>query len=286
MHALTLILSATVAIASRTAGTGVRPLPIPISTPVPKPGATSDTATSTPTDTAYTAAVHPERSASAEAEARSRRAPSATATSIPSSTSNQTPSATPTTTTTTTSTSTSTPSATPATTRARLRQGRWHRPDNLLVGPARCLLRYLEAVRHAGPRPERSTGRLPAPDEREYAAARALTAPRTLEVIERQVEQGQDHPLAPWREAARAHVLESFQLMAVRRAPLGAAVVTVAESFWRPPGNELERSVSEYLVARVHGEWKVVDRTPGQAFEDEVVRDAYAGFFDDPAGSR
>jgi hypothetical protein len=74
--------------------------------------------------------------------------------------------------------------------------------------------------------------------------------------------------------------------VAVRRAAHGAAVVTVAESFWRPPGAALERKVSEYLVARVHGEWRVVDRSPGQAFDDAALTEGYAGFFDDPAASR
>lgn len=164
--------------------------------------------------------------------------------------------------------------------------GRWHPPENLLAGPARCALRYLEAVRHAGPRPERQTGRLPPPREKDYVPVRALTAPRTLEEIDRRAAAGEDHPLAPWRDAARAHVLESFQLVAVRRAPRGAAVVTVAENFWRPPGADLERAQAEYLVARVHGEWRVVDRSPGQAFDDGALREAYSGFFDDPAASR
>lgn len=157
-------------------------------------------------------------------------------------------------------------------------------PENLLAGPARCVLRYLDAVRLAGPR---AVGRLPpAPREKDYARAKALTAPRTLDEIARRAAAGEDHPLAPWREAARAHVLESFQLVAVRRGSRGAAIVTVAESFWRPPGVGLERTVSEYLVARVGGEWKVVDRSAGRAFDDTTLAERYEGFFDDPASAR
>jgi hypothetical protein len=176
--------------------------------------------------------------------------------------------------------------ATAAASEAPWQAGSWHPPENLLAGPARCVLRYLEAVRHAGPRPDGRSGRLPPPHERDYGPVRALTAPRTLEEIDRRAAAGEDHPLAPWREAARAHVLESFQLVAVRRAPRGAAVVTVAESLRRPPGADLERGQAEYLVACVHGEWKVVDRSPGQAFDDGGLREAYTGFFDDPAASR
>lgn len=160
-------------------------------------------------------------------------------------------------------------------------------PENLLAGPARCVLRYLDAVRLAGPRPAlASAGRLPAPREKDYGRVKALTAPKTLEEIARHAEAGQDHPLAFWREAARTRVLESFQLVAVRRAPRGAAVVTVIESFWRPPGTGLQRDTSEYLVARVDGEWKVVDRSAGRAFADEVLAVRYEGFFDDPPASR
>jgi hypothetical protein len=161
-------------------------------------------------------------------------------------------------------------------------------PENLLRGPARCVLRYLEAVRLAGPRAPgvRPDGPVPAREE-EYAAAKQLTAPRALVEIGRRGTLGEDHPLAPWREATRGAVLESFQLLAVRRAPVGAAVVTVRERFWHPSAwsEPLARRVSEYLVGRVHGEWRVVDRQPGGAFDDERIATGYAGWFDPPAGA-
>ncbi len=157
-----------------------------------------------------------------------------------------------------------------------------HGPENLLAGPARCVLRYLDAVRLAGPRVVALRGRrLPPPDERAYAGARRLTAPRTLEEIDRRAARGEGHPLAPWRDAARAHVLESFQLVAARRAPRGAAVVTVRERYWLgDPESALDRTMSEYLVARVNGLWRVVDRRPGGTFDDVDVAGGYAGFFD------
>lgn len=162
-------------------------------------------------------------------------------------------------------------------------------PENLLAGPARCVLRYLHAVRHAGPRLTAGArrGRTSSPDERAYAGARRLTAPRTLEEIERRAARGDDHPLAPWRDAARARVLESFQLVAARRAPLGAAVVTVRERFSAAdPDAPLDRGVAEYLVARVDGEWKVIDRRPGGSFDDAAVAEGYAGFFDAAPASK
>jgi hypothetical protein len=154
-------------------------------------------------------------------------------------------------------------------------------PENLLAGPARCVLRYLAAVRIAGPRVASFHRGGPPPDPRAYAEARRLTAPRTLEEIDHRTARGEDHPLAPWRDAARSLILESFQLLAVRRAPLGAAIVTVNERFWLgDPDAPLDRTVSEYLVARVDGQWKVVDRRPGGTFEDAAIADGYAGFFD------
>ncbi len=159
--------------------------------------------------------------------------------------------------------------------------------ENLLAGPARCVLRYLEAVRRAGPRaPSVPAGRRPDARERDYAEANALVAPRTLAEVERRAAAGEDHPLAAWREASHARVLESFQLLSVRRAPLGAAVVTVRERLWEPPAPELARQVSEYLVARVGGRWRIVDRREGGAFDDAAVEGAYAGFFDAPRASR
>lgn len=154
--------------------------------------------------------------------------------------------------------------------------------ENLFRGPARCVLGYLEAVRLAGPHgrvlPLGSTRAL----ERSYGAARALTAPRALEEVDRSVARGGDPPLAPWREAARGFVLESFSLLEVRRAPLGAAAVLVRERIRRGVEAALELTLSEYLVARVGGEWKVIDRRVGARFQDHEVTERYAAWFDRP----
>ncbi len=160
-------------------------------------------------------------------------------------------------------------------------------PENLLAGPTRCVLRYLEAVRRAGPRvPSVPKGKAPEARERDYGVANALVAPRTLEEIARREAAGEDHPLAAWREASRSRVLESFRLVSVRWAPRGAAVVTVLERFWEPPAEELARDVSEYLVGRVDGRWRIVDRRQGAAFDDGAIDATYAGFFDVPPATR
>jgi hypothetical protein len=159
--------------------------------------------------------------------------------------------------------------------------------ENLLRGPARCVLRYLDAVRLAGPRaPEvQPTGAIPA-REANYASAKRLVAPRALEEVARRTARGEHHPLAPWREAAGGGVLESFQLLAVRRAPRAAAVVTVRERWWRRGADEaLSRSVSEYLVGRVDGTWRVIDRRAEAEFEDRDIAGGYEGWFDPPPGA-
>jgi hypothetical protein len=118
------------------------------------------------------------------------------------------------------------------------------------------------------------------PRESAFADARRLTAPRTLADIGRAEERGEAHPLAFWQEAGK-RVLEGFQLLAVRRAPRGAVIVTVEERAWvAPAGSDLERSASEYLVARVDGDWRVVARRPGGRFDDGAI-DAYQGYWDE-----
>jgi hypothetical protein len=159
--------------------------------------------------------------------------------------------------------------------------------ENLLAGPARCLLRYLDAVRLAGPRTTESRASRAATDSSRWAAVRALTAPRTLDEIARRGERGAGHPLAPWEDAARGRVLDSFQLLAVRRAPRGAAIVTVWERYWLGDRDgPLERDVSEYLVGRVNGAWRVIDRRPGGTFDDAALARGYEGFFDAAPGPR
>jgi hypothetical protein len=156
--------------------------------------------------------------------------------------------------------------------------------ENLFRGPARCVLSYLEAVRMAGPRgPVLARQRRPKEDD--YGAARALIAPRALAEIDRLATRGVDHPLASWLPAAQGIVLESFSLLEVRRAPRGAAVVTARER-WRQDGSaSLGVTVSEYLVARVDGEWKVVDRRTGDHFQEREIAEGYAHWFDEPAAS-
>lgn len=152
--------------------------------------------------------------------------------------------------------------------------------ENLLRGPARLVIRYLDAVRLAEPRAVEMTGARRSDRETAFADARRLTAPRTLADIGRAEERGEAHPLAFWRDAG-PRVLEGFQLLAVRRAARGAVVVTVEERRWTAPaGAGLARSASEYLVARVGGEWRVVARRPGGRFDDAAIA-AYQGYWDE-----
>lgn len=152
-------------------------------------------------------------------------------------------------------------------------------PADLLRGPARALIRFLDAVRVAGPRVTPG-GRARAPAEGDYARAEALVAPSTREVIAASGTRGEAHPLAFWREAARGRVLESFQLVRVRRGPRGSALVAVEERTWRAsaPSAPPERTTSEYLVGRIGAAWLVVDRRPGGTFEEDAVLSLAAAF--------
>jgi hypothetical protein len=152
------------------------------------------------------------------------------------------------------------------------------RPEDLLRGPARAALRFLDAVRIAGPRVD-ARGRASRPSEAEYAKAKALLSPRTHE----EIAAREDHPLAFWREAARGRVLEWFQLLGVRRGPRGTVLVLVDERTWLAdaPAAPPERIVSEYLVAREGAAWRVAGRRPGGAFDDETAQ-AVAAAFDAP----
>jgi hypothetical protein len=152
-------------------------------------------------------------------------------------------------------------------------------PEDLLRGPARAALRFLDAVRVAGPRVD-VQGRAARASEASYARAKGLLAARTLDAIAASAAGGEDHPLAFWRQAARGRVLESFQLLGVRRGPRGTALVLVEERSWTAsaPRDPPARTVSEYLVAREGPAWRVAGRRPGGTFDDESAQAVAAGF--------
>jgi hypothetical protein len=152
---------------------------------------------------------------------------------------------------------------------------------NLLRGPARLVLRYLDAVRLVEVRAERTRRAKELEDV--LARANRHVAARALEEAEKHVARGADHPLAFWKDTD-GRALHGFQLLAVRRAPRSSVVVTVEESHRddRSDDGRLARTVSEYLVARVEGEWKVVDRKAGARFDDAVIVSSYDGWWDEP----
>jgi hypothetical protein len=156
--------------------------------------------------------------------------------------------------------------------------------ENLLRGPARLVLRYLDAIRLAEPRATDSRARKLSAREAEYARAKRFVAPRALADAERHAARGLEHPLLFWRHPANRWVLEGFQLLAVRRAPRSSVVVTVEERHWDLVATDrrLARTVNEYLVARVDGEWRVMDRRGGGLFDDDSILAAYDGWWDEP----
>lgn len=152
-----------------------------------------------------------------------------------------------------------------------------------LVAGTRAVGRYLDAVRLSGPSPLASSpARVLPVSEEDYAPAKALTAPRTLEEIEARRARGEHHEMAPWLRADRDRLLESFDLLGARRAPRGAVVVTVRERYYvvGEGGTRLHAVVSEYLAARVGGAWRVVDRRADRRFSDDEIADRYPGYWD------
>lgn len=151
-----------------------------------------------------------------------------------------------------------------------------------LAEASRCVARYLDAVRHAAPSPPAvRPPRELAVTEDDYAEVKRLTAPSTLAAVAR----GARPEMAPWRDAGRERFLESFELLGARHAPRAAVVVSVREQLYlvRAGGERLEPRVSEYLVARVDGAWRVVDRRPGGRFSDDEVAAGFAGEWDGEA---
>jgi hypothetical protein len=163
-------------------------------------------------------------------------------------------------------------------------------PANPLLAPALCVRRYLEAVRRGTPYPPAGRATPPQPREASYDAAKRLTAPRALEEIAARAARGAPHPLAPWGAGGRDGFVQAFELVGVRRAPRGAAVVSVREHLYRfaAGGAALAPVLTEYLVAPVDGAWRVVDRRPGGRFTDGEIAEGYERWWDAPpaAGAR
>jgi hypothetical protein len=115
---------------------------------------------------------------------------------------------------------------------------------------------------------------------RNWAEARRLTHPRTLEhLAELRKRSGRDKdPMAPWSNEGPRAALRSFEVKGTRPAPEGAVIADVSEE--RGSGWE---QVS-YVLGRRDGAWRVADRQEGGTFSDERVRARFRGYFDGATG--
>jgi hypothetical protein len=150
-------------------------------------------------------------------------------------------------------------------------------PEGGLLGPARCVSDWLEELAAAArPRPPAGRAR-PDADEARFARVRALLAPAAQAKLDRDPR----HPLAAWRALGAGGAFLGYELVRVRRAPAGAAVVVARERTARAPDASPTVSTCTYLAAPVGDAWRVVDRRCGRDFGDaEVV--AQAGGWDPP----
>jgi hypothetical protein len=127
-----------------------------------------------------------------------------------------------------------------------------------LAAAARCVSEYLEAVSAAAPPRARPTGRAAAAEEPgRWERARARLAPAALAAPDPAA------PLAPWKAFARGGTFLGYELLAVRRAPRGAAVVVARERLAASPADDATERRCAYLVAPVAGAWRIADARCG-----------------------
>ncbi len=155
------------------------------------------------------------------------------------------------------------------------------RASNGLVAPARCVSDYLEAVAAAAPPrprgvppPPTSTGAGP-----RWTRARSYLAPRAAASLE---TAHAPRPLAPWSTLGRDGAFLGYELLAVRRAPLGAAVVVARVRTARSPDAAPTVTVCAYLVGPVGRLWRIADERCDRDFADAEVASNYDGLWDEP----
>ncbi|MFL5262596.1 MAG: hypothetical protein ACJ79L_09400 [Anaeromyxobacteraceae bacterium] len=127
-----------------------------------------------------------------------------------------------------------------------------------LAAAARCVSEYLEAISAAAPPRARPRARAAAAEEAgRWDRARARLAPAALAAPDPAA------PLAPWKAFARGGAFLGYELLAVRRAPRGAAVIVARERLAASPADDATERRCAYLVAPVAGVWRIADARCG-----------------------
>ena len=146
-----------------------------------------------------------------------------------------------------------------------------------LVGAARCVSAWLEAIASAAPASPDPRPR--GGDGARWDRARALLAPAALAAAS---AAHFGHPLAPWKTLGRGAAFLGYELFSARCVPRGAAVVYGVERTVASPRDDAVERRCAWLAAPVAGAWRIVDARCGRDFGDDEVRTGYAGAWDDP----
>jgi hypothetical protein len=144
---------------------------------------------------------------------------------------------------------------------------------------------FLEALADAAPpRPRGEARQADADDDgARWRRARAHLAPRSAEALA--AAEGRASAWAPWRAVAPGGAFLGYELLSVRRAPRGGAVVVARERTLPPTGSSAQEATCAYVVAPVGAAWKLVDRRGGRDFSDRELATRYASAWDDPGPS-
>lgn len=123
---------------------------------------------------------------------------------------------------------------------------------------------------------------LNAVEKKNWAQARKLTHPRTLEVIADVKKRlgTESHSMAPWAQVKERY-LQNAEIVDVRESANGAVVARTSEDIYFVADKGVEEgATAEYLLIELDGQWYVTDRRVGEdQFPDKTVPLSYKGYF-------
>jgi hypothetical protein len=139
---------------------------------------------------------------------------------------------------------------------------------------------YLNAITTAQARPAPTTSYRASVADARWTRAQGYLAPATA----RGLLQVVSHVglRTSWPELGRDVALVGFELLAVRRAPLGGAVVVARERTAERASALAVSAACVYLLGPLEGIWRIVDKRCGRDFGNGEILSSYAGAWDAP----
>jgi len=117
--------------------------------------------------------------------------------------------------------------------------------------------------------------------DKKWDEVRALTHPRTLEIVADEKKRGlSPNEMDPWAKLDQEYVV-SFELGVAEGNAKGSVVVPTTQSRFSVEDNGTEDGVQiEYLVIPLDGKWYVADMRRGtNVFAPDTVPEHYKGYF-------